>query len=169
MGKFTDRKAMGAIGSPVVLITAAHEGHAGIMTINMVAGISFNPPLTAVSLSHHSHTRSLIEQSGEFAINIIGPDLIDLAKNVGMSTGNRIDKFAEFNIDTEQAEVIQAPLVHDAHTVLECRVEKTVDLGNHSLYVGRVVAYHECETEDKEPLYLYHGHYCTIGNEIGKV
>ncbi len=163
--EFTGRKAMGAIGSPVVLITASHNGHPGIMTINMLAGITFSPPQVCISLSHHSHTRSLIEQSKEFAVNIVSEEQIHLVKRIGRTTGNKIDKYAEFDIEVIAGTVIKCPLVKAAHTVLECKVVSSVDLGNHTLYIGEVVAYHELGKGD--PLYLYHGHYYTIGEQIG--
>lgn len=156
---------MGAIGSPVVLVTGAHKGHRGIITINMLAGVTFVPPQVCISLSHHSHTRSLIKQSGEFAVNIISPGQLELAKQVGRTTGHKVDKFLAFNIEIIDGTVVKCPLVKAAHTVLECKVVNSVDLGNHTLYVGEVVAYHE--RNEAGPLYLYHGHYYTIGEEIG--
>lgn len=159
--EFTGRRAMGAIGSPVVLITSAHEGQSGIMTINMIAGLSFSPPLVGISLSHHSHTRSLIEKSGEFAINIISPEYTALAKRIGHSTGNKVDKFKEYDIEVYAGEATASPLVKVAHTAIECRVDNTLDLGHHSLYVARALAYHG--RDDAGPLYLYHGKYYAIG------
>jgi len=162
---FTGRKAMGAIGSPVVLITSSHGGSRGIMTINMIAGLSFNPPLLGISLSHHSHTASLINESREFAVNIVSPDQTELAKTIGASTGRKVDKFAEFGVDTFEGNIITSPLVKAAHTILECRVNNIVDIGNHSFYIAEVVGYHELDKA--EPLYLYHGKYYSIGEQLG--
>jgi len=162
---FTGRKAMGAIGSPVVLITSSYNGGRGIMTINMIAGLSFSPPLIGISLNHRSHTASLINESREFAVNVISGDEVDLAKRVGASTGRKIDKFAEFGIDAFEGKEIAGPLVKGAHTVLECKVSDIVDIGNHSFYIAEVVAYHELEKAG--PLYLYHGKYYSIGEQLG--
>ncbi len=163
--EFTGRKAMGAIGSPVVLITAAHNGQRGVMTINMLAGVTFAPPRACISLGHHSHTRSLIEQSGEFAINVVSPGQMELAKQVGRTTGHKIDKYKAFNVEITEATILNCPLVKQAHTTLECKVVNSVELGNHTLYIGEVVAYRELN--EAGPLYLYHGHYYTIGERIG--
>lgn len=162
---FTGRKAMGAIGSPVVLITSSHNGTRGIMTINMIAGLSFTPPLVGVSLSHHSHTASLINESREFAVNLIPPDQTELAKRIGASTGRKINKFTEFKIDTFEGNIISSPLVKAAHTIMECKVNNIVNIGNHSFYIAEVVVYHELEKAG--PLYLYHGKYYSIGEQMG--
>jgi len=162
---FTGRKAMGAIGSPVALVTASHKDQTGIMTANMIAGISFAPPLVCLSLSHHSFTQGLIRRSGEFAVNIISPELMELAKNIGSTTGRKIDKFKEFNIETFSGNSISCPLVKNAITVLECKVDKHIDIGNHSLYTGLVVDYHDIK--EASPLYLYHGKYYSIGKRLG--
>ncbi|MBE0447071.1 MAG: flavin reductase family protein [Actinobacteria bacterium] len=162
---FTSRRAMGAIGSPVALITASHDGRNGIMTANMIAGLSFSPPLVGISLSHHSLTRTLIDSSGEFAVNVISPDQLNLAKNIGSTTGRRIDKFKEFSIGTFQGRSVSCPLVKEAHAVLECKVDRSIELDKHSLYVGLVVAYHDIK--EASPLYLYHGNYYSIGDRLG--
>lgn len=156
---------MGAIGSPVFLVTAAHGDKRGIMTANMIAGISFDPPLVSVSLSNHSFTRRLIDESGEFVLNTIPPELVDLAKKIGLSSGRKIDKYAEFSIETMPGEATGCPLIKDAVTALECKVESTTDIGKHTLYVGLVVTYHDINPG--MPLYLYHGRYHAIGAELG--
>ena len=156
---------MGAIGSPVVLVTAAHDGKNGIMTANMIAGLSFSPPLVGVSMGRHSFTRSLIDYSGEFAVHIISPDQLLLAKKIGSTTGRKIDKFKEFAIETFKGESVSCPLVKDAHTILECKIDRYVDLGRQGLYVGLVVAYHAAN--GASPLYLYHGYYYSIGEQLG--
>jgi flavin reductase (DIM6/NTAB) family NADH-FMN oxidoreductase RutF len=156
---------MGAIGSPVFLVTATHEGERGIMTANMIAGISFKPPLVSVSLSNHSQTGKLAIAGGELALNIIPASLMELAKQVGRSSGNKLDKFKEFAIETIPGEVTSCPLVKDAVTALECKIESTTDIGLHSLHVARVVAYHDLNPGT--PLYLYHGRYFAIGEELG--
>lgn len=162
---FTGKKAMGAIGSPVALITSSYDGKANVTTVTMLAGLSFSPPLVCISLSHRSYTRGLIDGSGEFAINMVSPDLLDIAKKAGSTSGRKIDKFREFGIGTLPGKVIAGPLVEKAHTVLECKVDKVVDLGNHDLYIATVVAYHDLT--ESNPLYLHHGRYYTIGEQIG--
>lgn len=162
---FTGKKAMGAIGSPVALVTSSHDGKINVTTVNMLAGLSFNPPLVCISLSHRSYTRSLVDDSAEFAINMVSPDLLDIVKKAGSTSGRKIDKFKEFGIGTFPGKVITSPLIEKAYTVLECKVDKVVDLGNHNLYVATVVAYHDLA--ESSPLYLYHGRYYSIGEQIG--
>lgn len=162
---FSGRKAMGAIGSPVFLVTSAHEDERGIMTANMIAGISFKPPLVSVSLSKHSQTGKLAITSGELALNIIPASMMELAKKIGRSSGNKLDKFEEFAIETLPGEVTACPLVKYAVTALECKIESITDIGLHSLHVARIVAYHDLNPGT--PLYLFHGRYFAIGENLG--
>lgn len=157
---------MGAIGSPVVLITASHEGRNNVLTANMIAGLSFKPPLICVSLSHHSLTRELVDKSGQFAVNIISPEQLELAEKIGSSTGRALNKFEEFGVDTTPAQVVACPLIKEAHTALECTVERTIDIGTHNLYIAEIVAYRE--TKEATPLYLFHGSYYAIGEYLGQ-
>ena len=165
--EFSGRKAMGAIGSPVVLVSSAYNGQMNVTTVNMIAGISFKPPQLCISLSHRSFTSFLIEQSREFAVNVVSPVQLDLVRKIGSTSGHKIDKFEEFSIEHFRGEKTSCPLLSAAHTVLECEVnpEHTIKVGTQNLYIANVVAYHEAGKG--YPLYLYHGRYYAIGEQIG--
>ncbi|MCL6473289.1 MAG: flavin reductase family protein [Firmicutes bacterium] len=159
------RKIIGSIEGAVVLVTAAYEGMANATTVSMVAGLSFRPPLVCISLSHRSFSRSLIEDSGEFAINIVSPAELDLVKKIGATSGHKVDKFKEFGVKTRQAEIVKCPLIELAHTTLECNVTQVIDLGRQDLFIAEVVSYQEFRQDS--PIYLYHGKYFTLGKQIG--
>lgn len=163
--KLSGRKIIGSIEGAVVLVTAAYEGVANATTVSMVAGLSFRPPMVCISLSHRSFSRSLIENSGEFAINIVSAAELDLVKEIGATSGYKVDKFKEFDIKKREAEMVKCPLIESAHTTLECKVTQVIDLGRQDLFIAEVVSYREFRQDS--PIYLYHGKYFTLGEQIG--
>ena len=61
---------------------------------------------------------------------------------VGVSKGDDVDKFSTFNIKREPPTIISAPLLTDAYASYECRVMDHRSYGDHTLFVGEVVAVH---------------------------
>ncbi|MCL4499147.1 MAG: flavin reductase family protein [Chloroflexi bacterium] len=161
---FTPRQVLGAIDSPVVLLTSATDGRRNIMAANMVMGASFNPVLIAISITPSSYSHHLIEESGEFGLNVAGSGQLSIVENVGADTGSDIDKFEEFDIPVTEAERIDAPLVAGCPASLECLVVDSYPVGEHTLFIGHVVALHRIEGA---PVFLYRGDYYEPGNKLG--
>ncbi len=61
---------------------------------------------------------------------------------MGVSKGDDVDKFSTFNIKREPPTIISAPLLTDAYASYECRVMDHRSYGDHTLFVGEVVAVH---------------------------
>lgn len=112
----------------------------------MVAGwnmkCSWDPPLFAVALQKKGNTQRLIKESKEFVVAVPNKGLEAQVKFFGSVHGNVVDKFRESGIATAQATRVKSPLLKDATVNLECALEKTVDAGDHYIFVGLVLAAH---------------------------
>ena len=110
----------------------------------MVAGwemkCSTNPPLFAVSLSKKRNTHKLIEQSKEFVIAVPNKSLEKELLLFGSESGKDVDKFKESKIKTIKSKFIKTPLLKDATINFECKLVKKVNVGDHILFVGEVLA-----------------------------
>ncbi len=148
-----------------VVIISAQSGHKkGAMTAGAMY-VSQVPPLLAVSVSNTFATQKLIEQSREFAVNVITDGQVELAKKVGSAHGRDVDKFQEFNIATEPASKIGAPLISGSFANIECRVQSSLmeSGGNHTIYIAEVVGF---KMNDKlGPLVWLNNSYFKVGGE----
>jgi len=110
----------------------------------MVAGwntkCSYNPPLFAVVLSKEGYTHKLIHQSKEFVIAIPNKKLEKAVEFFGTTHGNEVNKFKETGIRTLKAKYIKSPLLKDATINLECKLHKEVNIGNHIMFIGKILA-----------------------------
>ena len=90
---------------------------------------------------------------------------MELANKLGSSHGQDIDKFSKFNIVTEPASKIKAPLLSGCFANIECRVRTSVwDVeGNHAIYIGEVVAFKM--NKDSVPLVWLNNRYFRVGTE----
>jgi flavin reductase (DIM6/NTAB) family NADH-FMN oxidoreductase RutF len=84
----------------------------------------------------------LIRKSKECVINVPTFDLIDAVIGVGNVHGQEIDKFEEFNLTPEPAELVGAPLIAECFANLECKLIDASLVRRYSLFVFDVVKAH---------------------------
>ena len=83
-----------------------------------------------------------------FAINILDESKKDLAIHFGRQSGREVDKFVEIEYRTEES---GSPILHrDAIAYVDCRVVETLEAGDHTIFMGKVL---KAETiRQKDPL-----------------
>lgn len=126
---------------PVTLVSSAHESRRNVMAASWAMPLDFSPPKVAVVIDKSTHTRRLIEASGEFVLNIPTRQLAEQVLAVGSCSGKIHDKFAELGLESEAASRVQAPLVGGCAAWLECRILPEPDnQERYDLFIGEVVA-----------------------------
>jgi len=104
---------------------------------------SHEPPMIAISLYNSQYTKKLIQQSKEFVIAIPDKKLKGAISIFGEYHGNKIDKFKESKVKTKKAKFLKTPLLADATLNYECKVVKSIKAGDHTIFIGEVLAaYH---------------------------
>ena len=126
---------------PVTLVTSAHAGGTNVMAAAWAMALDFDPPKVAVVIDANTHTRRLVEASGEFALNIPCRAIAANVLKAGSASGRDIEKFAHSGLTAFPASQIGAPLVDGCVAWLECRVLIRPDnQTRHDLFLGEVVA-----------------------------
>ncbi len=162
---------------PVALITTAHGGRDNVMTAAWVNVVCMEPPQVAVSVRETRFTHELLSASGEFVVNLPSGDLWRAVDLCGMVTGRDRDKFELAGLTRERGREVEAPLVKECPLNLECRVNASLPLGSHTLFVGLVLVVHlarECQgergrirVERFHPYVLNHREYWDMGSRLG--
>jgi len=160
----------------VLITSVSSEGKYNVMTAAWCTPVSFRPPLVAVSISPLRYTHELISETGEFAVNIPSIDLIDAVKYCGSVSGRDVDKFKETGLTPIKGREIKAPIIAECVAALECKVVKSVEAGDHTLFIGEVVSFQVREgffkdtyTKNFKPiLHLGGDRYHTIGEKVVK-
>jgi flavin reductase (DIM6/NTAB) family NADH-FMN oxidoreductase RutF len=119
-----------------VLTAANKSGQAAAATVNWVTQVAFEPPLVAVGVKADSHAHALIKESSAFALNVLGK-------------GQQAVAYTFFKPAERQGQTISgqpfragttgAPILTDLPAFIECTLEATVEKGDHSVFVGKVV------------------------------
>jgi flavin reductase (DIM6/NTAB) family NADH-FMN oxidoreductase RutF len=123
------RNCLGRFATGVTVVTAKHGDHEHGMTANAFTSVSLDPPLVLVSVAHRARIKPLLQASGRFAVSVLAEDQEVLALHFsGRPQG------VEVAIGIKD----QLPLIAGAVAHLICRIEQSVDAGDHTLFVGLV-------------------------------
>lgn len=130
---------------PVVLITCGAGEWANVFSLNRIASCNAEPPMISISVRPSRASHDLIDQGGEFVVNLPGRDMEVVSDFVGSTTIQKSDKWAETGLVQEAAVLVRPPLLADCLVNLECQVRQTLRLPSHSLFVAEVVIVHADE------------------------
>ncbi len=119
-----------------VLTGASADGQVAAATVNWVTQASFEPPLVAVGVKTDSGAHSIIKESKSFALNVISKGQESMAFSFFKPAEREGDTIAG---EPFSAGATGAPILSNARAFLECRLSETVEIGDHSLFVGEVV------------------------------
>jgi flavin reductase (DIM6/NTAB) family NADH-FMN oxidoreductase RutF len=126
---------------PVVLVTSGAE-KPNIITLAWVSTVCSDPPMVSIAVRPSRHSHQLIEETGEFVVNIPGEDLLEVTDHCGQVSGCDVDKFAEFGLTPTPAAEVKAPLIAECPVNMECKVRRKLELGTHDVFLGEIVAVH---------------------------
>jgi 3-hydroxy-9,10-secoandrosta-1,3,5(10)-triene-9,17-dione monooxygenase reductase component len=147
------RQALGNFAAGVTIITTrGSDGTPYGLTATAFSSLSLAPPLVLVCVDKKSETYPHFA-SGVFAVNLLTSAQEELSGRFAKSGG---DKFS--GVEFERG-ATGAPLLAETLGHLECRIAHVYDGGDHTIYVGEVVA---AQVRDGDPLLYFRGAYRRI-------
>lgn len=163
---------------PVVLVSVADRaGHFNIITIAWTGTVCSDPPMVSVSIRPGRHSYHMIEETGEFVINLTTEALVRAVDFCGVRSGRDIDKFEACSLTPLKADCVSAPLIAESPVNIECVVTEQKDLGTHTMFLARVAAVHADDRymdekgrfclEKAKPIVYSHGQYLATGRRLG--
>ena len=124
---------------PVAIVTTSWRAGTNAAPIAWTAPLSMAPPLVGCVIHPHRHTADMIRFSEEFAINIPGPSLLKQTAFLGSQTGLDVNKLEASGLELFRGQRIEAPLIEGCLAWIECGLQDVIAIGDHTLFVGRVV------------------------------
>jgi flavin reductase (DIM6/NTAB) family NADH-FMN oxidoreductase RutF/DNA-binding IclR family transcriptional regulator len=149
------RRVLGTFVTGVTVVTTSDgEGRFHGVTANSFSSVSLDPPLVLWSQAVKTQSHPIFFKAERFAVNILAEDQIELSKRFAKSSQ---DKFSGVDVDIGSGGV---PLLRDCSARLQCRVVSRVPGGDHTIYVGEVLAIDRAE---RKPLVFGNGQYLLTG------
>jgi flavin reductase (DIM6/NTAB) family NADH-FMN oxidoreductase RutF len=124
---------------PVVWLVTSRYGNASgglIATFVNQASIVPDCPRMVVGLSRQHHTNSLVDKSGAFAVHLVDEKHLEWVWRFGLQSGWNADKFQGLAFDVGST---GSPLLTEARSWLDCRVEARLNTGDRTIYLAEVV------------------------------
>ena len=179
MGKQTWKAGNMLNPVPAVMVSVADkEGNANIITIAWAGTICTNPPMVSISVRPERYSYHMIEETGEFVINLTTEELVKACDYCGVVSGRDKDKFKEMNLTPFSVEGVNVPAIAESPVNIACRVVEKKELGSHHMFIAEVVSVTVDEAHMNETgkflinelgLVMYsHGEYFAMGEKLGK-
>lgn len=126
---------------PAVLITTISKAdEPNIIAVAWIIPTSFKPPLLAISVGKTRYSHKLLEETGEFVVNIPAKELLDKVEYCGSTSGRNVNKFEKAGLTPNPAKKVKAPIIEECVAHIECRVVDRLPTGDPTLFVGEVLA-----------------------------
>ena len=122
----------------VYVVSTQFEGKLNGQIANAVCQITSDPPTVLVSLNRSNLTHELVTKSRVFSISILSEEApMQLIGRFGFKSGRDTDKFEGISYKTGTT---SSPIVLE-HTTsyMDCELVSSIDVGTHTVFVGRVV------------------------------
>lgn len=124
-----------------VLVTCNDiSGKTNIITIAWHTPISIKPPLYGLSMAPSRYSHKLIEDTKEFAVNFVPYHLVEKAHFCGKHSGRSTNKILKTKLNLIPAKNIKVPIIKECYAHLECNNVQNLKIGDHTFFVGEVVA-----------------------------
>ncbi len=120
-------------------VVAGHKGdRVNAQIANTVFQITSQPPTLAVSINRENYTHEFITAGGSLTVNVLRQDTgMKFIGRFGFKCGRDMDKFEGIRY---RLSGLGNPILEENTTAfLEVRVDRTVDVGTHTLFIGEVV------------------------------
>lgn len=149
------RKVLGQFATGVTVVTTVHDGVAQGLTVNSFTSVSLDPPLVLFCADKRSRSGTTVGAAGFFAISVLREDQRELS-----------DLFAGKGTDDDRASALAraghpektgAPVLDGSLGWLDCKVVRSIDAGDHVIWLGEVVA--ASAGAAASPLLYYRGSY----------
>jgi flavin reductase (DIM6/NTAB) family NADH-FMN oxidoreductase RutF len=137
---------------PAMLVGADVGGRPNFMAVAWGGIACSDPPMISVAIRHARHTLKGIKQNRVFSVNIPSVEQVKETDYCGMVSGSRIDKVEACRFKVFRGRLASAPLIEQCPVNLECSVVQILNLGSHSLVLGKIEETHvaeDCLTKGK--------------------
>ncbi len=151
------RKALGAFATGVTIVTTRAGEVLHGLTANAFCSLSLEPPLVLVCVDKKAQSHNLIITGRCFAINILSARHQSLSERFSQNQLDGNERFA--GVAYTQA-LTGAPILERVLSWLDCKLVAAHEGGDHTIFVGEVVALGN--SEDAAPLLYYRSGYRTL-------
>ena len=128
-------KAFAKLTYGIYVLTSRTDAAINAMVASWVSQVSYKPPLVMVAVHPNRYSHQLIRQGGGFALHVLAntqANLLSRFKGADLKA-----KFASLDWTTGKT---GCPILKECLAYLECDLMTHYRPGNHTLFIGEVIA-----------------------------
>lgn len=164
---------------PAVMVSVGTQsGDTNIITVAWTGTICSSPAMLYISVRPERYSHHMIQESGEFVVNLTTEALVKATDYCGVRSGKDVDKWKETGLTRGKAnELSYAPIIEECPVNIECKVTEVKKLGSHDMFLAEVVSVQVSEEymdekgkfclNDAGLMAYSHGEYIRLGDKIG--
>jgi flavin reductase len=150
------KSVMRRLAASVTIITSADGEKKLGMTATAVCSVSSDPPTVLIVVNKSNRSYPIIAQTRMFAVNVLSLDQEHVASHFSSKPA---DPFAEI---PHTIRTTGCPIVERADAYMECAVIQQMDVGTHTIFVGKIVS---ADASGREPLLYHESRYVGLESE----
>jgi flavin reductase (DIM6/NTAB) family NADH-FMN oxidoreductase RutF/rubredoxin len=149
-----DPRTLHKISYGIYVVCSKNEEKINGQIANAIFQVTSDPPILAISINKQNLTHDFIEKSKKFSISILSEKTpMKFIGTFGFKSGRDIDKFKDVEYKLGKT---KSPLVLDnALACIEAKVIDKIDVGTHTIFIGKVEDA-EILSEEKPMTYEYY-------------
>jgi flavin reductase (DIM6/NTAB) family NADH-FMN oxidoreductase RutF len=147
--------------SGVTVVTSTYGGEPVGITASSFASVSLQPPQVLVCVARRLYTHGVIEKSRIFAVNILGVEHLEWGMRFAGLIPEIVDRFQGIECNVAAT---GCPILPGILGWLDCTLSHAYDGGDHTIFVGEIVA---CAARaDGAPILYYNRHWRRLDDQI---
>jgi len=123
----------------VLVSCIGKNGKPNVLPLAWAMPTSRDPALVAISVGLNRYSHGLIEETGEFVVNLPTVDIVKETLACGRTSGRDHDKFSETGLTPMPARKVKALIVKECIAHLECKLHSQFKTGDHTIFIGEIV------------------------------
>ena len=158
------RDVLGRFVTGITVVTTMADDGSGPRpfgtTVNAFNAVSLDPPLVLITIGLERSIHPVIASTHHFAVNILGDEGQELS-DCFAGAPSRLPRSA-FCEAAYSASANGMPILDASIAWVDCALERTMEGGDHTIYLGRVLALGATADADRRPLLYYRRRYLRI-------
>ncbi len=146
------RQTLGHWPSGVTVVTMQDGDDVHGITVSAFSSLSLEPPLVGVAIARKARSHGMLDRLPRYAVSILRDDQRDLSEHfAGRPVALEEHPFETFD---------ELPVIRGAIAQIVCSVTDRLEVGDHTIYVGRIDA---SRLGEGAPLAYHKGAYRHLG------
>ena len=129
-------RALKKLTTGIYIVTSKQESRINGMVASWISQVSFSPPLIMLAVKKERYSHGMIKAGKVFAVNVLSTQQ---KKEVTLFKGSHKPEEKFFNIPYEINKT-GAPILKDALAYLDCVLTDQFTPGDHTIFIGEVIA-----------------------------